>query len=71
MSVTGIETTATHPPRLARELKQRIEDLFHRYAFEEVIAEIARQKPKFDIHISSSVSVGRGGGAGMVRGEMP
>ena len=53
MTVTGIETQATHPPKLAKELKQRIAELFTRYAFDEVMAEIARAKPAFDIHVSA------------------
>ena len=54
MSLTGIDLTPTHPPRMARELKQRIQEMFTRYTFDEVMAEIARQKPGVDIHISKA-----------------
>ncbi len=38
-------------PKLARELKQRMGEIFARYSFEEVMVEVAKQKPKSDIYI--------------------
>lgn len=40
-----------HPPKLRIRLKQIVTELLHRYTLEELLAEIARQRPDLDIDI--------------------
>jgi hypothetical protein len=59
MTVTGIENTPTAPPKIARELKVRVSDLLDRYTFEEVLMELAKAKPKLDIHVCPAGQKGK------------
>lgn len=49
MKISGKDHPA--PPKLARQLKERIAELLTRHSFEEVMHEIARQKKNVDIYI--------------------
>lgn len=54
MSLAGVSAAPTYPAKIARELKARVGELFDRYTFEEVMNEIAKQKPKYDILIRTA-----------------
>jgi hypothetical protein len=57
MSLNGVSHDMAIPAKVARELKDRIAELFTRYSFEEVMKEIAKQKPKYDITIATAGKV--------------
>lgn len=45
-------TAKVHPHKLRAMLKNKISDLLTRYTLDEVLSEIAQQRPTFDIRVS-------------------
>jgi hypothetical protein len=44
-------TSVVHPHKLRAMLKTKISELLTRYSLDEVLSEVAAQRPSFDIHI--------------------
>jgi hypothetical protein len=44
-------TSAVHPHKLRAMLKNKIAELLTRYSLDEVLSEVAAQRPSFDIRI--------------------
>jgi len=47
-------TTVTYPHKLRVLLRGKVEDLLQRYSLDEVLSEIAAQRPAFDIHLTAA-----------------